>query len=163
MRMRGMAPESMAWNEAMDMNDIYEMRLSDRQWWICDVPGNIGWILWVVCTVVGWTKGLTVFSLLSVLPALLMLIGVAELVSERITGLGRTLPRVRVLRGFGALTAGGILGIPLAAGGWMAQVGSLALWMLAGAVLCAAFAGICWRGYQRRQTDGRKDSRRGQK
>lgn len=134
------------------MNDLYEMRLSNAQWWACDVPGNIGWIVWIVCTVLCLLEGVTLFSAFAVLPALLMLAGVIELISERIAGLGSVLPKARVLRGFGALTLGGALGIPIALYGWIAKVsGNRPIWMLAGAVLCAAFAGLCWKGYKRKE------------
>ena len=131
------------------MRDLYEMRLSDAQWWACDIPGNIGWIVWIVCTVLCLKDGVSLFSVLAVLPALLMLVGVIELIGERVAGLGRVLPKARVLRGFGALTAGGVLGIPVALYGWMAKTGGdHPLWMLAGAALCAVFAGLCWKGYR---------------
>lgn len=134
------------------MNDLYEMRLSNAQWWACDVPGNIGWIVWIVCTVLCLLEGVTLFSAFAVLPALLMLAGVIELISERIAGLGSVLPKARVLRGFGALTLGGTLGIPIALYGWIAKVsGYRPIWMLAGAVLCAVFAGLCWKGYKRKE------------
>lgn len=134
------------------MRDPYEMRLSDAQWWACDIPGNIGWIIWIVCTVLCLMKNVTLFSILAVLPALLMLVGVAELISERLAGLGRVLPRMRVLRGFGALTAGGMLGILVALYGWVSKAaGNCPVWMLAGALLCALFAGLCWKGYKRKE------------
>jgi len=80
-----------------------------------------------------------------------MLVGVIELISERIAGLGRVLPKARVLWGFGALTLGGVLGVPVAIYGWIAKAGgSYPGWMLAGAVLCAVFAWLCWKGYQRK-------------
>lgn len=81
------------------MDALYEMRLSDAQWWACDVPGNIGWIIWIVCAVLCLKDGVTLFSVLAMLPALLMLVGVAELISERFAGLGQVLPKARVLRG----------------------------------------------------------------
>ena len=133
------------------MRALYEMQLSDAQWWACDIPGNIGWIVWIVCAVLCLLENVTLFSILAVLPALLMLAGVTELISERIAGLGRVLPKGRVLRGFGALTLGGVLGIPAALYGWIAKAsGSRPVWMLAGAVLCALFAGLCWKGYKRK-------------
>ena len=131
------------------MRGLYEMRLTDAQWWACDIPGNIGWIVWIVCAALCLKEGVTLFSALAVLPALLMLVGVAELISERVAGLGRVLPRARVLRGFGALTLGGVRGVAVAVYGWAAKTGSnRPLWMLAGAVLCAVFAGLCWKGYR---------------
>ena len=130
------------------MGDLYEMRLSDAQWWACDIPGNIGWIVWIVCAVLCLKNGVTLFSALAVLAALLMLLGVIELISERIAGLGRVLSKARVLRGFGALTLGGVLGIPVALYGLAKTGGNRPVWMLAGAVLCAVFAGLCWKGYR---------------
>ena len=133
------------------MKSSYEMQLSDTRWWAYDIPGNIGWIIWIACTLLCLKDGITPFSVLAVLPALLMLLGIGELVSERIAGLGRELPWIRVLRGFGALTAGGMLGIPIAVYGCVLQ-GDIArsLWMLAGSALCALFAGLCWKGYQKK-------------
>ena len=134
------------------MRDLYEMRLSDAQWWACDIPGNIGWIVWIVCAVLCLMEDVTLFSILAVLPALMMLMGVIELISERIAGLGRVLPKTRVLRGFGALTLGGVLGVPVAIYGWIGKTGgSRPVWMLAGAMLCALFAGLCWKGYKRKE------------
>ena len=74
------------------------------------------------------------------------------LLTEVIAGLGRVLPKPRVLRGFGALTAGGALGIPVALYGWISKAaGNRPVWMLAGAVLCALFAGLCWKRYKRKE------------
>ena len=83
---------------------IYETGISDARWWAYDVPGNAGWIIWVIFTVLSLWQGITLFSLLSALPALLMLAGVCELISERIVKLDRVLPKKRLYRGFGALT-----------------------------------------------------------
>ena len=135
------------------MNKLYETKISDARWWAYDIPGNIGWIVWIVCTVLCLTQGLTVYSVLSVLPALLMLAGVVELISERIQKLNRVLPRKRVLRGFGTLTLGGILGVPVAVVGLcVGKNGLLPLWMLIGAVLCSVFAGLCLIGYKRKES-----------
>ena len=86
-------------------------------------------------------------------PALLMLAGVAELISERIRKLDRILPRIRVLRGFGALTLGGILGTAVSMIGLIAYPGlSLPWWMLGGSLLCGVFAGLLFAGYQQKRT-----------
>ena len=61
--------------KGVKMNDEYEMQISDTRWWSYDIPGNIGWIIWIVCTIKNLKK--------------------------------------RVIRGFGALTVGGALGIPI--------------------------------------------------
>ena len=133
------------------MHDLYEMKLTDAQWWACDIPGNIGWIIWIVCTVLCLRDEVSGYALLSLIPAALMLTGVAELISERIAKLGRILPKIRVLRGFGALTLGGLAGIVTAAGGMLLHVhGKQPLWMLAGALLCTVFACICYLGYRKK-------------
>ena len=133
------------------MRDEYEMKISDTRWWSYDIPGNIGWIIWIVCTVKSLRKKVDVFSVLSVIPCILMMTGVIELICERIQGLGRVLPRKRVIRGFGALTLGGALGIPISIAGMAKEKnGKRCAWMLAGAILCSVFAGLCFRGYEKK-------------
>lgn len=134
------------------MNDLYETRITTVRWLAYDLVGNAGWILWVVCTILCIKQGLTLFSILSGLPALLMLIGVCELISERVAKLDRLLPKKRLFRGFGALTLGGIMGIPVSVIGLIVRSnGKLPLWMLVGAVLCAVFAGLCFKGYRKQK------------
>lgn len=133
------------------MNDLYETKISTAQWWACDLPGNAGWIIWLICTWKCLAQGITVLSVLSMLPAILMIIGIVEIISERIAKLDRILPRKRLLRGFGMLTIGGIFGIPVSALGIILKAnGSLPLWMLAGALLCAVFAGLIYKGFRRK-------------
>ena len=134
------------------MNELYETKISDACWWACDIPGNIGWIAYLVCLVRCLIQGADLFSLAAVLPGLLMLTGVAELISERAAKLDRVLPKRRVLRGFGALTLGGIAGAAVSVIGLIAQVhGRLPVWMTAGSVLCAVFAGLLYRGYRKQE------------
>ncbi len=132
-------------------DDEYEMTISDARWWSYDIPGNIGWIIWIVCTVKNLKKKVDVFSATSVIPGVLMITGVIELICERIQKLGRVLPRKRVIRGFGALTLGGILGIPISAAGIVkSEDRKRYTRMLAGSVLCSVFAGLCFRGYKKK-------------
>ena len=135
------------------MNDFYETKITTAQWWACDLPGNAGWIIWLICTWKCLAQGITVFSVLALLPAFLMIIGIIEIISERIAKLDRVLPKKRVLRGFGALALGGIIGIPVAVFGIIQDAnGSLPLWMLAGAVLCGLFAGLLYKGYRKKES-----------
>ena len=89
----------------------------------------------------------------SAIPALLMLIGIAELISERIHKLDHVLTRTRLLRGFGALTLGGILGTAISAVMliWAILSGSgemlFILIMLSGGILCGLFAGLLYKRY----------------
>ncbi len=134
------------------MNDLYETRISAARWWTYDLPGNAGWIIWLVCTWKCLAQGISVFSVLALLPAFMMVLGVAEIISERIAKLDRILPRKRLLRGFGALTAAGIIGVPAAAIGLCLKAnGDLPLWMLAGAVLCGVFAGLIYKGFRKKE------------
>lgn len=131
------------------MDRVYETQISDARWMAYDLPGNVGWIAWLVCTVKLLCGGVDWFTVLALVPAILMLVGVVELISERIAKLDRRLPRLRLLRGFGALTLGGFLGAALALVGCLVGAGrGLAPWMLAGGVLCAVFAGLLYKGYR---------------
>ena len=75
------------------MNEIYETKITTARWMAYDIPGNIGWIMYF--------KGIyNLFSdeiikehkfalILLIIPAILMLIGIIELISERILKLDR--------------------------------------------------------------------------
>lgn len=128
--------------------DTYRTTISDKRWIAYDVPGNIGWITWLVCAVRGLREKRDIHSFVALIPAVLMLTGVVELISERIHGLDRVLSGKRLFRGFGALTAGGLLGIPAALYG-MKQNKKRAAAMLAGSALCAFFAGLLLAGYKK--------------
>ena len=130
---------------------IYETRISDERWWAYDIPGNAGWIAYLACLFHILKRGLNTYNMAALLPGGLMLLGVGELISERIAGLDRVLPKRRLLRGFGALTTGGISGMIVSALGLVIQKEKKhPAIMLAGSVLCAVFAGLCWQGYKKR-------------
>ena len=126
---------------------LYETKISDARRWLYDIPGNAGWIIYFVCVVQLLRQGIDPYAIVSVLPAILMLIGIAEQISERIARLDRILPRKRLLRGFGALTLGGILGVIVSVIVLTAE--KCSLWLMIGAVLCAVFAGLLYKGYRR--------------
>ena len=129
---------------------IYETRISDERWWAYDIPGNAGWIAYLACLAKSMKSGLNAFNALALLPGGLMGLGVGELISERIAGLDRVLPKRRLLRGFGALTLGGIGGMVVSAVGLTVQKEKKhPAVMLIGSVLCAVFAGLCWQGYKK--------------
>lgn len=116
-----------------------------------DIPGNAGWIAYLVCLIKSIKSGLNTFYALALLPGVLMGLGVGELISERIAGLDRVLPKRRLLRGFGALTAGGVIGMIVSAFGLAAQKEKKhPAIMLIGSALCAVSAGLCWQGYKKR-------------
>ena len=135
---------------------MYETKISTPLWLAYDLPGNIGWIMYFIGLGRFLAKnGLSqhlIAGIFLIIPALLMLIGLVELISERIAKLDRVLPAVRLWRGFGALTLGGVLGILVSAATSGANI-STANWvmMLIGSVLCAVFAGLLLVGYKRQK------------
>lgn len=144
--------------------ELFETKITDLRWMAYDIPGNIGWIAYfagvILCFVgkpdfmqYGEMKSIVIFS---VIPAVLMLVGIIELISERIRKLDRVLPKKRLLRGFGALAFGGIAGMLVTLSGILygmlvadaADIVYLII-MLGGAMLCAVFAGLLYKGYRR--------------
>ena len=80
-------------------------------------------------------------------PAVLITTGISELISERIEGLDRELPKKRLYRGFGALTIGGTLGTAAAA---LIKTNLKRKSVMGiGAALCAVFAGFLFKGYKK--------------
>ena len=130
------------------MDTMYRTTISDRRWMAYDIPGNLGWITWLVCMIKDIREKRDLHSIAAMVPAALMLTGVFELISERIRGLDRILSGKRLFRGFGALTAGGLLGIPIALVGFKKNKKRAAA-MLAGSALCAFFAGVLFTGYKK--------------
>ena len=130
---------------------IYETKISDARWWAYDIPGNAGWIAYLACLFHSLKRGLNTFNMAAQLPGGLMGLGVGELISERIAGLDRVLPKRRLLRGFGALTVGGISGMIVSVLSLVTQKEKKhPAIMLMGSLLCAVFAGLCWQGYKKR-------------
>ena len=141
---------------------LYKSNISTARWIAYDLPGNIGWILYFVGLILLFVNSsdymedavMSLLSVISVIPAVLMIVGIIELISERIQGLDWTLPGVRLLRGFGALTLGGILGTAAAAVmlifAAIITVGNLLyVWlMLTGGILCGLFAGLLYKQYK---------------
>ena len=130
------------------MKAQYKTAISDARWIAYDIHGNVGWIAYLVCVFRGLREKRDAYNITSALPGILMLIGVAELISERIAGLDRVLSGKRLFRGFGALTLGGLLGIPMAFAG-LRRNKKRAAAMLAGSALCAFFAGLLFAGYKK--------------
>ena len=130
------------------MNTEYRTTISDKQWIAYDIPGNIGWVTWIVCAVREIREKRDLRSIIAAVPAVLMLTGVFELVSERLRGLDRVLSGKRLFRGFGALMAGGLLGVPIAVLG-LRNNKKRSTVMLTGSVLCAVFAGLLFAGYRK--------------
>ena len=131
-------------NEGAD--SIYKTDISDARWIAFDILGNIGWITYLAMLAKMIRDREYGNAAVSTVPAALMITGVAELISERIEGLDRELPIVRLYRGFGVLTLGGITGIAASAVADSSKMTKSA--MGGGAVLCAVFAGLLLGKYK---------------
>ena len=133
---------------------MYETKISTIRWIAYDIPGNIGWIMYLVGYGRLFANGdfsqhiLT--SILLTIPVLLIVIGIAEMISERIAKLDRILPAIRLWRGFGALTAAGILGAVISRITIENNLDTAnAIMMIAGGMLCFVFAGLLLIGYNK--------------
>ena len=147
----------------MKSDVIYESHISTAIWLVYDVPGNVGWILYLVCLVLCFVKRpefieipLVLISLvIGILPAIAMVVGIAELISERIAKLDRILPKKRLYRGFGALTWGGLGGMIVGLNALFAGLRSgysvgeckLLILLAMGGALCAVFAGLIFKTF----------------
>ena len=148
----------------MTNETVYESHIPTARWLVYDVPGNVGWILYLVCLIRCFVMRpefmeipLVLISLLvGILPAVAMVVGIAELISERILKLDRILPKKRLCRGFGALTQGGLGGIivglnALTAGlraGLSVDECKLLILLAVGGALCAVFAGLIFKTFR---------------
>lgn len=142
---------------------MYETKISDVKWIAYDLPGNAGWISFLVGLILCFTKRPEIiednvifgFLLSDVVCAAVMIIGIVELISERIHRLDRVLPKKRLYRGFGALTLGGLVGmvlslIALAAALVKGLAGTAYLGLLCGGgLLCFVFGGLLLKGYKK--------------
>ena len=147
----------------MKRDTIYETQISDVRWWVYDVPGNVGWIMYLVCLIQCFVKRpaimeiplLMISLVVGILPAVAMVVGIVELISERILKLDRVLPKKRVYRGFGALTWGGLVGMIVGLnalfaalrGGYSVGECKLLILMALGGALCALFAGLIFKTF----------------
>lgn len=145
------------------MNELYQTNITDRRWIAYDIPGNVGWLTYVIGLIVFIiqrmeyikTPIILLLVVLAAMPAIAMLVGVFELINERIHKLDRLLPQKRLLRGFGALMYGGLGGIiisliivllHLTANQDVAVYFAV---MGAGAMLCMIFCGLLYKGYHK--------------
>ncbi|MBR1746864.1 MAG: hypothetical protein IJ735_01475 [Clostridia bacterium] len=137
------------------MKRLYETKISDIRWYFYDVPGNVGWIAYIVCLILGFVgRGENrAINIVGIVPAVFMLVGIAELVAERIENLDRILPLSRLLRGFGALTLGGLLGSVVGLVAAVLDFNAVYLIMAIGGALCFVFGGLLLIGYKRKKED----------
>ena len=122
------------------MDQLYESKISVKRWVVYDIFGNIGWIAYFVCVGKLWKAGnASVWAVL--------LVGLVELISERIAKLNYVLPKIRLYRGFGTLALGGVCGAGYGAICLCAGPSALRAGLLVGGVLCAVFSWLLFREY----------------
>lgn len=148
------------------MEELYETKISDARWMAYDIPGNVGWIMYITVLILSFVNRpafmeiplVLICMVVGVILAISMLVGIAELLNERCHKLDRLLTKKRLYRGFGALTWGGFSGIivsltafftTLRAGYSLAECTYLIL-MAVGGVLCFVFAGLLLKGYRKK-------------
>ena len=148
----------------MKSDTVYESNISTARWLIYDIPGNVGWIMYIVCLIQCFVKRpafmqipLVLISLVvGILPAVAMAVGIGELLSERILKIDRVLPKKRLYRGFGALTWGGFAGMTIGLnalftglrGGYSLQECKFLVLLAVGGALCALFAGLIFKTFR---------------
>jgi hypothetical protein len=132
---------------------LYKSDISNALWLALDLPGNAGWIVYLVFLVRCLVYGVGAFWIALIIPAIPMLVGVGELISERISHLDWVLPKKRLWRGFGALTLGGILAVIVAGIGYFlfteAPVHNWLLWIAISGILLAAISGYLLSRYKK--------------
>lgn len=137
------------------MKDVYETKITNARWIVYDIFGNIGWISYIVCVIIGffrYKEDLAV-NVIGIVPAAFMLAGIIELLSERIAKLDRILTKARLFRGFGAIALGGALGFIFSLVLIIINFKIIYLIMLIGSGLCFVFVGLLFWGYKKVRTE----------
>ena len=141
--------------------DLYETKISTARWMAYDVNANIGWIAYIVCLILIFTNNApcakSVLTFFGVIPAVWLLIGIGELIGERIVRLDRILPFKRLIRGFGVITVGSFLGGVLSAVSLFLELtqGHFCVYhllMAVGGFICGVFALLLFKGYKRQES-----------
>ena len=129
------------------MEQKYQSEISEKRWIVYDIFGNIGWVMYLVGTGLLWKSGFSFAVIAALIPAILILVGIIELINERIAKLDYVLPKMRLYRGFGALTLGGASGFIISCIFLVIFGNRLFLWMMIGGVVCGIFAGLLFKEY----------------
>lgn len=142
---------------------MYKSNISTARWIAYDIPGNIGWLAFLAGLILCFVKKPELMEnpvmfrllLLDVLCGVVMLIGIGELISERLQKLDRVLPKARLYRGFGALTVGSLAGALLSLTALTVSTtnslggGEYLLLLSGGGLLCFLFSGLLLKEYHR--------------
>ena len=155
--------------ENRNMDELYETQITHLRWIAYDIPGNVGWIMYIAACALSFKKQpvfldvplVLICMVISIIPAIAMVIGIVELLNERYYKLSRLLTKRRLYRGFGALTWGGFGGIIVSLTalftsiryGYSLNECKYIVLMLLGGILCFIFAGLIFTGFRRKTGD----------
>lgn len=147
-------------------NELYETKITTLRWMAYDIPGNVGWIMYITTCILAFKNQpafmdvplVLVCMIISIIPAISMVIGIVELLNERYHKLSRLLTKKRLYRGFGALTWGGFWGIIVSLTALFSSIRygysltecKYIVLMLLGGMLCFIFAGLIFKGFYRK-------------
>lgn len=139
------------------MKEIFQTDITDKEWWIYDICGNIGWILYGAGIGIGIAgggfhqtgMGMSLF-LLQIIAAVGILVGLVELISERVRGLDRILPKIRLYRGFGCIATASFIGGIVSLLHWLFVPSSVPQMLMAiGGLLCFWFCHLLFASYKK--------------
>ena len=143
---------------------MYVSDITDKEWYIYDILGNLGWIgfyiglgMMIVRENIFMEGTIHIFfAVLEIICAAGILVGLIELINERIHKLDRRLSRTRLFRGFGSITIASLSGM-VVTGIYLVIIYangdreiSLYYWMMIiGALLCFVFCGLLLKRYKK--------------
>lgn len=131
------------------MKRLYETKISDARWIAYDIPANIGWISYIVGLIIAFVYYDYSVNIAGIIPAVFIVLGISELISERIAKLDRILPAIRLFLGFGALALGCGIGVVVSLTAVILYVKAVYFVMLGGSAVCCAFAVLLFAGYKK--------------
>ena len=143
---------------------MYVSDITDKEWLIYDILGNLGWIgfyiglgMMVVKEHIFMQGTIHIFlAVLEIICAVGILVGLLELINERIHKLDRRLTRARLFRGFGSITIASLLGMVVTSIHLIIiyingenGLHSYHWMMVIGALLCFVFCGLLLNRYKK--------------
>ena len=127
---------------------MYETKISDKKWMIYDILGNIGWIMLYIGMYNLLFKNFNYIYLIGLIPSIMILVGLCELINERIKKIDRILSKTRLLRGFGLITYGSYIGIICSIVFLIISINKYTFMTLIGSILCSIFCTLIYKSYK---------------
>ena len=132
------------------MKNKYVSDISTKRWWVYDIFGNIGWILYVVMAIISAFKHNKLpIKIITFIPCIFILVGIIELIIERIKKLDRVLTFSNLFFGFGSLFVGGILATIFSIVGTIKHFSGCHVICILGGILLMIFSGLLLFKYKK--------------